>query len=93
MISANSASLSPRALLRRPTPRISLGAALGSLMLGHEGDFAVVIVEAHAGEPLVRDALVELQLAEVAVIDALFGQRLVELHHAAARLPAGSGGW
>ena len=48
-------------------------------MFGDEGDFAVVVVEAHAGEALVGNALIELQLAEVAVVDAFLGQGLVEL--------------
>src|SRR5665213_2641167 len=51
------------------------------LEFGHERDFPVVIIEADACQAFVRDALFQVQRAEVTVIDAFFGQRLVKLHH------------
>ena len=78
MSSANSPSFNPRALLNRPTPRISRSPVFGVLPFGDERDFAVVIVEADAREPFVRDALVQFDLAEIAVIDAFLRERLVE---------------
>ena len=76
---ANSASLVPRILLRRPTPRISCSPVAGVLALGHQRHLAVVVDEADPGQPLVGDAGAELHGVEVAQRDAAFGEGAVEL--------------
>ena len=45
-------------------------AGLGVLGVGHQRHLAVVVDEADPGQPLVRDALAELQGLEVAQVDA-----------------------
>src|SRR5690606_28301777 len=50
-------------------------------MLGDERHLPVVVDEADAGQALVRRPLVELQIAEVARVDRLVGERLVEADH------------
>ena len=50
-------------------------------VFGHQRDFAVVIIETNARQPLVGDALRQFQGAEIAVINAFLGEGFMELHH------------
>src|ERR1019366_4369373 len=62
------------------TKNFFLLAVLRWFQFSDKGDLAVVIVEANARQPFVRDALRKIQRAEVTVINTFFRQRLVELH-------------
>jgi hypothetical protein len=46
-----------------------------------ERDLTVVIIEANALQPFVRDALRQIQRGKITVANTFFGQRLVKLHH------------
>ena len=50
-------------------------------MFGDQGHLAVVVNEADARQPLVRDTLREAERVEVAKIDALLRQPFVKFHH------------
>ena len=51
------------------------------LVVGHQRHLAVVVDEADPGQPLVGDAPAQLQGLEVAQVDGVLGQLLVEPHH------------
>src|SRR5215203_780867 len=54
---------------------------IGVGVLGDQGQLAVIVYIADAGQALVGRALGEVHHVKVAHVDALFGERLVELHH------------
>src|SRR5450756_1596356 len=51
------------------------------LGFGHQRDFTVIIVETDARQAFMCDALFQVQRLEVAVVNALLGQRLMEFDH------------
>ena len=66
------------------------GCPRGVALFGHQRHLAVVVDEADARQPLVRDALAETDEVQVAQIHAPLRQGLVELHH--QRLVLGADG-
>jgi len=54
---------------------------LVNLIINHQRQLAIVIVETDAREPFVRDALAQIQRAKVPVAHAPLGERFVEFHH------------
>ena len=69
-----------RGVLAEPADADDLVPAVLRHVLGDERELAVVVEEADPDEPLVGRALVEAELAEVALVDRLRRERAVELH-------------
>src|ERR1019366_1129607 len=73
---ANSAAFEPDNLISRPTPMISR-----SPLPRNQRHLAVIVYEAEPRQPLMGDALLELQELEITAIDAACREHLVKVHH------------